>query len=271
MRLAAPLALLWLVAGCQTTSTINNVPAPPPTGVAPAPADQRAPDETEAKRRANVRMELAAGYFGRGQFDVALEQVKLAIANDPNNAAAYNLRGLILAGLGDDVPAEESFRRALQLNPRDGDTMHNYGWYHCQRKRYAEATTWFDQALALPVYGGATRTLFAKGVCLAFDKRYEDAERALSRAQQFEPGNPAISTNLAEVLYRLGRFERAQATMQRVNGTPGVANAQTLWLAARIERRLGNQQAVAQLGRRLKTDFPNAPETEAFDQGRFNE
>ena len=70
----------------------------------------------------------------------------------PTYGEAYNLRGLIYASLGDDALAEESFRRALQLNPRDADTMHNYGWYLCQQKRFAEADALFDQALAVPQY-----------------------------------------------------------------------------------------------------------------------
>ena len=279
-RILALLALAGVLTACTTTSTTTrggvvsettssaSLPAPP-SSAGGSPDRVTASDESEATRRARVRMELASAYFSRGQMEVALDQIKLAIAADPNLGEAFNLRGLIYANLGDDRLAEESFARALQLNPRDGDTMHNQGWYLCQRKRYAEATAAFDRALAQPAYAGGTRTLLAKGVCLAFDKKYVEAEQSLSRAWAFEPSNPSIGTNLAEVLYRLGRYDRAQATIQRVNALPGVANAQTLWLAARIERRLGNVQALAQLGSRLRKDFPNAPETEAFDQGRF--
>jgi type IV pilus assembly protein PilF len=270
-----PIALLTLLAAlctaCTTTTTTTRSGSSVPNVQTTTGSPDRvtASDESEGARRGRVRLELAAAYFGRGQMEVALDQVKLAIAADPNLAEAFSLRGLIYANLGDDRLAEESFARALQINPRDGDTMHNLGWYHCQRKRYAEAVTQFDRAIAQPGYAGGTRTLFAMGVCLAFDKQYVEAEKALSRAWQFEPSNPAIGTNLAEVLYRLGRYDRAQAAIQRVNGLPGVATAQTLWLAARIERRLGNVQAVAQLGSRLKRDFPNSPETDAFEQGRF--
>jgi type IV pilus assembly protein PilF len=269
MRLIA-LGLAVLLTACTTTTTrVGGSSVSQTTTTTGTPDRVTASDESDNARRGRVRMELASAYFSRGQMEVALDQVKLAIAADPNLGEAFNLRGLIYANLGDERLAEESFARALQINPRDGDTMHNQGWFLCQRKRYADAVAAFDRALAQPGYAGGTRTLLAKGVCLAFDKQYDEAERSLSRAWQFEPSNPSIGTNLAEVLYRLGRYDRAQATIQRVNALPGVANAQTLWLAARIERRLGNVQALAQLGGRLKKDFPNAPETEAFEQGRF--
>jgi type IV pilus assembly protein PilF len=67
-----------------------------------------ASDESDASKRATVRMELAAAYFGRGQMTTALDQVKLAIQADPTSSEAYNLRGLIYANLGDDKLAEES-------------------------------------------------------------------------------------------------------------------------------------------------------------------
>ena len=82
-----------------------------------------ASDETDASKRARVRMELAAGYYGRGQWTTALDQVKLALIADPNLAEAYNMRGLIYANLGDERLAEESFRYAIQLDPRDADSM----------------------------------------------------------------------------------------------------------------------------------------------------
>jgi type IV pilus assembly protein PilF len=40
-------------------------------------------DQTDADRRARVRMELAAGYFTRGQTSTALDEVKLALAARP--------------------------------------------------------------------------------------------------------------------------------------------------------------------------------------------
>ena len=99
----------------------------------------RPPTSPTPQKRARARMELASAYFGRGQMTTALDQVKLAIQADPTSSEAFNLRGLIYANLGDQALAEESFRRALQINPRDADTMQNFGWYLCQQKRYPEA------------------------------------------------------------------------------------------------------------------------------------
>ena len=58
------------------------------------------------------------------------------------------MRGLIYMRLNDFRLAEESFRRALVLNPADANTQHNFGWLMCQQGRHAEAMPFFAQALA---------------------------------------------------------------------------------------------------------------------------
>src|SRR4029078_3274585 len=94
-----------------------------------------------------------------------LAQVKLAIAADPLYGEAFNLRGLIYSNLGERTLAEESFKRALQLNARDADAMHNYAWFLCQQQRYGESNALFNQALAVPQHRGVPRTLLTQGGC----------------------------------------------------------------------------------------------------------
>jgi type IV pilus assembly protein PilF len=216
-------------------------------------------------------MELAAAYFGRGQLTTALDEVKLAIVADPNNAPAYNLRGLIYASLGDEQLAEESFRHALRIDPRDPDTMQNFGWYLCQRQRYPEADTLFRQALAVPQYRDASRTLLTEGICQARAGQWSQAEGTLTRSYELDPVNPSIAVNLSEVLYRRGEYERARFHIRRVNANPDIVSEQTLWLAARIENRLGNRQGVQDVGSQLRNRFPRSPEAGAYERGQFDE
>ena len=246
-----------------------------PTPVA-APANETrdritASDEPEAQKRARARMELASAYFSRGQMTTALDQVKLALAADPLYGEAFNLRGLIYSNLGERALAEESFKRALQLNARDADTMHNYGWYLCQQQRYDEGNAMFGQALALPQYRGVARTLVAQGVCYAHAGQLPEAEATLVRAYELDPSSPLTATNLSEVLYRRGEFERARFYVRRVNAQPDIANAQTLWLAARIENKLGNRQGAADFGSQLRNRFPDSREAAAYARSAFDE
>ena len=230
-----------------------------------------ASDEPEATRRAKVRLELASAYYTRGQYTTALDEVKQAIAADPNIAAAFNLRGLIYSNLGDNGLAEESFRRALSIDRLDADVMQNYGWFLCQQQRFADAEALFKQALESPQYRDTPRTLLTKGICQARAGKPAAAEASLVRAYDLDPASPVIGVNLAEVLYRRGGYERAQFIMRRVNAQTDVVNAQTLWLAARIEHKLGNEAASQSLGNQLRARFPQSPEAAALERRQFDE
>lgn len=260
--------LLWACVLAACSSTVTNTVVP----VSDAGKDRvTASDQPEASRRANVRLQLASAYFADGQLTTALDEVKQAIAADPKMSEAFNLRGLIYAGLGDDALAEDSFKRALTLAPRDGDVMHNYGWFLCLQKRYAEANTQFDNALAQPQYRDVTRTLLAQGVCQARGDQLAEAERTLQRAYALDAANPAIALNLSEVLFRRGEYERARFYIRRVNASPQQATAQSLWLASRIEFRGGNPQVANEIGQQLLSRYPKSPEALAFQQRKFNE
>jgi type IV pilus assembly protein PilF len=246
------------VAGCA---------APPPSD----PGIRTASDMTDNDRRAKLRMELAAGYFARGNATTALDEVKQVLVARPDLPEAYNLRGLIYASLGEPKAAEESFQRALQLNPRDADAMHNYGWFLCQERRYADAAQQFDNAIAQPRYRDGARSMLAKGLCEARAGRLTDADKTLSRSYEMDPTNPATAFSLGEVLYKLGELERARFYLRRVNALQATANAQTLWLAAKVEQRLGNPRGVRDLGDELRTRFPQSPEAARLEGGRFDD
>lgn len=243
------------------------------TGTAPT-ADREIKtdsDQTDADRRAGIRLELAQGYFSRGQFNTALDELKLALQAKPDMREAVNLRGLIYAAMGDNQLAEEAFRRALVAYPNDPDTLHNYGWFMCQQQRWPTADSLFDQALSQPTYRAPARTLLAKGVCEARSGRLLVAEKTLSRAFELDPGSPAIAVNLSEVLFRNRELERARFYVKRVNDQAEQMNAQSLWLQLRVERKLGNVVAVDDLALQLRRKYPQAPETQFLDAGRYDE
>ena len=107
-------------------------------------------DESSARKRARIRVELAMGYLEQGKTSIALDEVKLALAADPDFADAYSLRGLIYMRLNEFSLAQDSFLKALSLRPRDPNILHNLGWLKCQQARYPEAMADFSAALADP-------------------------------------------------------------------------------------------------------------------------
>jgi len=259
--LALLICVLLLSAGCAQRGAAPSAPSAEPI------TDS---DEPEARKRARIRVELAAGYFGEGQNTVALDEIKLALQADPTYAPAYVLRGLVYMGMNNDALAEESFQRAMQLNPRDPDALHNYGWYACQRGRYAQSVELFQRALASPVYGGQARTLLAMGICQIRAGQFVEAEASLARSYELAPANPIVAYNLASLQFRRGDAAKAQFTIRRLNNTD-LANAETLWLGIKVERQLRNREAMAQLAQQLSRRYPDSAQWARFQRGEFDD
>lgn len=259
--LCAGLAVLALVSGCASKGGASE-------GARTDILTES--DEPESRKRARIRMELAVGYFEQGQTNVALDELKQVIIADPTFPDAYNLRGLIYMRLNDFRQAEESFRRAAALNPKDANVHHNYGWLLCQQGRYGDAVREFEQAMTHPLYADRAKTLMAQGVCQARAGQKAEAERSLARSYELDAGNPITGYNLAALLFQRGEFARAQFYIRRLNNSE-LANAESLWLGIKVERSMNDRVAMDQLVDTLRKRFPQAKEVSAYERGAFNE
>jgi len=227
-------------------------------------------DEPEVRKRARIRLELAVGYFEQGQTAVALDELKQSIAADPTYAQAYNLRGLIYMRLNDFRFAEESFRKSLSISPRDSNVMHNLGWLLCQQARYPESFQLFSQVLSNPQYGERSKTLRGLGLCQVRAGLPDEAVLSLMKSYELDAGNPITAYNLAMLLFQRGDLVRAQFYVRRLNNSE-LANAETLWLGVKVERRMENREAMLQLASQLIKRFPESREAASYQRGAFNE
>ncbi|MCY7307024.1 MAG: type IV pilus biogenesis/stability protein PilW [Rhodoferax sp.] len=216
-------------------------------------------DEPEGRKRARIRLELAVGYFEEGQTTIALDELKLALNADPNFGEAFNLRGLIYLRLNDVRLAEDSFKRAMVLTPNDANVLHNYGWLLCQQSRFSESVQMFARALANPLYGDRPKTLMAQGVCQIRAGQFADAEASLTRSYELDAANPITGYNLSNLLFQRGESVRAQFYIRRINNSE-LANAESLWLGIKVERRLNNTEGADQLATQLRKRFTQYPQ-----------
>lgn len=233
-------------------------------------ASQPAQLDTAPGQRSSaaVHSELGAGYYSRGQYAVAITELKEAIKSDPDYAQAYEVLGLVYMTLRENEAARQNFEHAYNLNPKDSDINNNYGWFLCQTKHEAESIGHFLTAVANPLYATPEKAYVNAGICSQRIGKDSSAELYYREALQIQSRLPQAELGLAQIDYRNGRYVRARSHvanyMQMSEPTP-----QSLWLGIRIEHKLGGSDTEADYAAQLRNRFPESSETQDFQNGKF--
>ena len=251
-----------LLGGCAS--------APGASGKAELPTSS---DQSAGQQRGAIRMQLAVGYYEQGQLEVALDEIKKAVQADPDNADLYGVRALIYMDMGELALAEDNFLRALKLAPRNADLSNNYGSFLCRNGRAAQSIAYFDAALRNRAYQSPGKALNNAGSCSLKIRDYAGAERYLLQALQITPDLPATNANLARVCYERRDYVRAGFYISRLGKIAKMESltADVLWLAIKVQHKLGDTGAEASLGTQLRRHHSASPEYAAYQRGAFDE
>ena len=251
-----------VLAGCaynpmSSESQANSVQTGTQTGEAGDP-----------RNRARIHTELGSAYFERGNMGVALEEARIALSADPDYAPAYNLLGLVHMDLRENAVAQQHFERAHRLSPNDPDTNNNYGWFLCQSGREEQSIGYFLAALKNPLYNNPARSYVNAGLCALRVNNERDAVEYFERALRLEPDNLQALRAMASLQYKRGQLEAARALVGRFNKLLE-PTAESLWLALRIERKLGDKAAENSLSVQLRRRFAGSAEYQDLVNGKF--
>ena len=222
----------------------------------------------DARTRAQAHTELGSLYFQDGNLIVALEELTLAAAIDPDYAPAFSTRGLVLYYVKEFDSAEKDFRRALSLEESNPEIANNYGWFLCETGREKDAIAYFERAYKNPVYQTPASAYLNAGACYLKIGRLDLADEALRRSLRLSPANPRALYHLADVFYRRGNHDAARKHLTEATqlAEPG---PDILWLSLRVERRLGNPQEEQSLTAQLRRKFPDSAEYQELLKRNF--
>jgi len=252
MKAVFGLLLLLLLSGCAASGD---------------PTAQQSQNPTKSQANARVHTELAGLYFERNQMGVALSEIDLALQADRNYAPAYSVRGLIHMALHEDKEAEEDFQHSLRLDRAESETHNNYGWFLCQRGKEKESIPHFMAALKNPLYTTPERAYLNAGLCSRKAGDNREAEEFLQRALLLQPGLLQALQALAELKFAEGDYHSAKKYFASYAQKNDNLTADQLWLAVRIERKVGDANAEASYALQLRQRYPDARETQLLMHG----
>ncbi len=223
-----------------------------------------------ALESAKIHTELAAEYFSRGQWEVAIEEVTAALRAHSNYAPAYNVMGLINMTLNENNKALDNFERAVRMAPKNSDIHNNYGWFLCQRfsQRMDQAIDHFMLATKNPLYATPEKAFTNAGICELKRHHYNEAQIFFQRALSIQSNYSPALVGLMDIDFQRGNVTDAKSKLvlflQRNSPTP-----ESLLLAIQIEQAMGDQQAADSYIFQLQKHFPDSKEAAAVREGKI--
>jgi type IV pilus assembly protein PilF len=248
MRLAPAFVVLAL-AGCVSQSSVTSQPVTDNQGVA------------DGRRRAELHTALAAEYYARGNFPVALQETRAAIKDDKSYASAYNMEALVYMELREDRNAREAFDRALALQPNDPEILNNYGWFLCLRDDSKRGLELLQRATVDTRYATPEKAWLSAGLCLRRIGRNAEAEEYLHRAVLIRPDLIGALYNLAILNYERGALNEAETYLLRYMQLNQAPALEALALGVRIARAKSDAAAEDSFLQQLRRRYPEAPQT----------
>ena len=240
---AAATATTAPVQARSPSARVEAAPAPPPEApaerLARAAAESPIPPPLQMERAPmaapRVPAEVSSGYeaMRKGEWANARRAYQAAIASDPTNVDAHLGLATVAAREANRIAAIDHYRRALDLDPRNGTARAGLAALSdFSRPEALEAQLRAD----IDRVPASAALHLMLGNLYSAQGRWSEAQAAYYEAHRLDPGSPEIAHNLAVSLDRLGQSSLAARFYRRaLEG----ANARSTSLdTAAVARRL---------------------------------
>ncbi|MBM4367658.1 MAG: tetratricopeptide repeat protein [Deltaproteobacteria bacterium] len=96
--------------------------------------------------KAGTRVDLGIAYLNEKRPEAAVATLREAVKLDPRNWRARAALAMAYAAKGEPELADESFQKALRINPGEGEILVNYGAFLVAHARAADAVPVLEKA-----------------------------------------------------------------------------------------------------------------------------
>ncbi len=239
------LGLLAVLAGCSSSQTIN--------------------EEERRLESAEVNAELGLRYMQKENYQLAHEKLLRALGQNPESVKANHYAAELYRRLKEYDKADRHFRIAIDEAKGDDALVNNYGVFLCERGRYDEAEAQFLNILGNPVYRQKAQLYENLGMCLVQKPDMQKAEDYFRKGLEINPKMPKSLAWMAQISYEKGSALSSRAYLQRYLEL-GRHTPETLWLGIRVEKELGDKNAVSSYSLQLMRLYPDSDEAKRYQE-----
>jgi type IV pilus assembly protein PilF len=219
---------------------------------------------------AEANFKLGVGYMQSGHYDVAAEKLLKALQYEDDYPEAHNAIAVLYEEIREYGPADEHYRRAIDLKPDYTLARLNYARFLCLREpaRTTEGENEFQNIIADPNNAGANAAEAYAGLAICARQRNDpvQAETWLRQALDINPNNTSALFELARLSQTQNKTLQARAFLQRYH-SQSRPTPQSLWLGITIESSQdGDPLLRRDYSALLVAQYPNSEEARRLKQ-----
>ncbi len=232
--------IVFTLAGCTTTQ------------------EQKARDK-KLEKQIDTNIQLGIEYMSRKKWGYAKERLDIALELDPDSASANNAMGLLMWKLNETDKAVEFLTKATDIDPKDSSAQNNLGVLLCQQGKLDDAVERFQLALKNPMYETPAQANLNAGLCLMKKHDTKNAAKFFRAALKENRNLPKALSAMAKISFEQKKYLTTRAFLQRYFEV-GKDTPEILYIAVKVEEKLGGGDAHASYKIRLKGKFPDSKE-----------
>lgn len=212
---------------------------------------------------AQANVALAAEYYRLDRIALALENLKVAVIADPSSVEAHSLIALIYYQIDETDLAQTHFETATELVPRDttlyGQVHNNFGSFLCSNNQSDKAENHFLLAAKNKLYQTPELAYENAGLCALEASKLVKARKYFTAALTIDSTMSRANFAIAKLNFGEKKYQQTLDALMQLHQTNGIT-PQSLLLASKSARALGNTSEAQTLFDELKSQFPESNE-----------
>ncbi|WP_199609148.1 type IV pilus biogenesis/stability protein PilW [Flocculibacter collagenilyticus] len=257
LRLVVTTLSLALLSGCVTQTSVKG---------SEKPVFQRKFDPQDA---AHTRIALGLNYLKNGEPSQAKYNLEKALTFAPKMPEVHISLAYYYQMVNEHGLAIKSYEKAIDLDPKNPDTLNNYGAFLCKVGQYEKAEKLMLRAIKVPSYIRVADTYENLGLCALEHDLYDKGEEYLTFSLSHNPFRANTLLSLAALAYAKSDYVAARTYLERMDKNNKMS-ARGLMLRHKVERIMGNVDAAKTYASMLVKLFPESYEAQSYIKNRLH-
>ena len=247
------LSLLVLATACTTKTHVAKSTALEAT-------ERQGPN---LKKAARERLSLGFQYLQMGKIERAKHNFDKAMQHDPGSAEVQLGMGWYFEQVKEPAKSRKFYKRAISIEPNNGDNLNTYASFLCAQGDYSSADKYYRKAIKQPEFANLAAAIENAGLCAQKAGDMHKAQSYFEKALNHNPEQAKSLLSLAEIWFDKKDYFRSRAFLSR-HLAVSRPSPQALWLGIRLERMLGDKDALSSYQLQLVRLFPKSREAQLY-------